>query len=501
MWSDIIQCSVKTLLISVCFLLGNANQVTSYLDGKCNEAQLPRNCSPLTKCPACIRVSWLPRMPYAFKIGNSSTAGGFLHGLLNLMLNKCCGNHSSSCWQVKYAPPETDPEQLLRVTRDTHVIYPVLVDKQEAANEKLNMIGLVPPASIAFVVPKGKRESFPKKLLMAVFEAWPVLILTILLSILAGVFLWLLDTWFNKEQFPRNFFRGSWEGFWWAFVSMTTVGYGDRAPISVLGRSFAVAWILVGICICSIFTATLTTSLTTISLDTKKTLPGSKVGVLKRSIEMALGMQQQAELELYNSVEEMREALDNGKIEGVLLDSYQISHYTDTLFPNTEFKTDAILKEETLSYGAVVNDSYLARCFRNLIAEDKYLLYDFTRHELTKTLKGGGEDEAVQNSQSIFDPTGDLFYPSLYTCLALVAVIFVIGLVAELFYFRPGRSCKKGEKLTESIAMTEPDEKTPLDQLEKEMIIEVQALFNKYREKLEQSAENNGNALTMHSSV
>ena len=37
------------------------------------------------------------------------------------------------------------------------------------------------------------------------------------------------------------------------------------------------AWILVGICICSIFTATLTTSLTTISLDTKKSLPGSKV--------------------------------------------------------------------------------------------------------------------------------------------------------------------------------------------------------------------------------
>ena len=49
--------------------------------------------------------------------------------------------------------------------------------------------------------------------------------------------------------------------------------------------------------------------------------------------------------------------------------------------------------------------------------------------------------------------------------------------------------------------MTEPDGKTPLDQLEKEMIVEVQALFNKYREKLEQNAENNGNALSTHSSV
>lgn len=53
----------------------------------------------------------------------------------------------------------------------------------------------------------------------------------------------------------------------------------------------------------------------------------------------------------------------------------------------------------------------------------------------------------MQNSQSIFDPTGDLFFPSLYTCLALVAVIFLVGLLAELFYFRPGRCTWKKGKL------------------------------------------------------
>ena len=31
----------------------------------------------------------------------------------------------------------------------------------------------------------------------------------------------------------------------------------------------------------------------------------------------------------------------------------------------------------------------------------------------------------MQNSQSIFDPTGDLFFPSLYSCLVLIAVIFL----------------------------------------------------------------------------
>lgn len=49
----------------------------------------------------------------------------------------------------------------------------------------------------------------------------------------------------------------------------------------------------------------------------------------------------------------------------------------------------------------------------------------------------------MQNSQSIFDPTGDLFFPSLYTCIALAVVIFAVGLLAELFYFRPGRCRRK----------------------------------------------------------
>jgi len=28
----------------------------------------------------------------------------------------------------------------------------------------------------------------------------------------------------NPDEFPRPFINGTWEGFWWAFVTMTTVG-------------------------------------------------------------------------------------------------------------------------------------------------------------------------------------------------------------------------------------------------------------------------------------
>ena len=61
-----------------------------------------------------------------------------------------------------------------------------------------------------------------------------------------------------------------------------------------------------------------------------------------------------------------------------------------------------------------------------------------------------------------------------------------------------------GKELSELIALSEVrEEMTHYDQLEKEMLNEVQALFSKYREKLEQlkTAEKNGNPTLLHSSV
>ncbi len=74
-------------------------------------------------------------------------------------------------------------------------------------------------------------------------------------------------TWFverknNEEEFPNNYVAGVWEAFWWAIVSVTTVGYGDKAPRSVLGRILGMFWILAGLFLIANFTAAITTNLT-----------------------------------------------------------------------------------------------------------------------------------------------------------------------------------------------------------------------------------------------
>ncbi|PFG42158.1 voltage-gated potassium channel [Isoptericola jiangsuensis] len=47
------------------------------------------------------------------------------------------------------------------------------------------------------------------------------------------------------------------DGVWWALVTVTTVGYGDMAPVTTLGRTMAVLLMLGGIALLGVVTATL----------------------------------------------------------------------------------------------------------------------------------------------------------------------------------------------------------------------------------------------------
>ncbi|MFT4415900.1 ion channel [Fredinandcohnia humi] len=58
-----------------------------------------------------------------------------------------------------------------------------------------------------------------------------VFLVTLAFIVVSSVFIHLIE----PETFPTVF-----EGFWWTMTTMTTVGYGDVSPTTVLGKAFAV---------------------------------------------------------------------------------------------------------------------------------------------------------------------------------------------------------------------------------------------------------------------
>lgn len=81
----------------------------------------------------------------------------------------------------------------------------------------------------------------------------------------AGAAVWAFERKHN-EEFPKDPMNGLGDGFWWAAVTMTTVGYGDKAPRSLGGRIVGLVWMFTSMLIVASFTAAIAASLTVGSL-------------------------------------------------------------------------------------------------------------------------------------------------------------------------------------------------------------------------------------------
>ena len=81
--------------------------------------------------------------------------------------------------------------------------------------------------------------------------------------VIVGALIWLLERRCNPEQFEPDLRRGLFSGLWWSAVTMTTVGYGDKAPRSAGGKIVGLIWMYLGVVMISGFTAVVASTLTT----------------------------------------------------------------------------------------------------------------------------------------------------------------------------------------------------------------------------------------------
>jgi ABC-type amino acid transport substrate-binding protein len=82
------------------------------------------------------------------------------------------------------------------------------------------------------------------------------------LLLVVGFVAWLAERRANPRDFEPEPVRGLFSGFWWAAVTMTTVGYGDKAPITFLGRLLGVVWMFYALILSAIIVAQLSAAVT-----------------------------------------------------------------------------------------------------------------------------------------------------------------------------------------------------------------------------------------------
>lgn len=110
----------------------------------------------------------------------------------------------------------------------------------------------------------------------------------LLVLAIVGTLIWLAERGGPDSQFPNHPVKGIANGIWFAVVTMSTVGYGDLAPRTRVGRLVAGIWIILSVITASSLVAGIASTLTltglkTSVISTAQDLAGKSVAVLANS--------------------------------------------------------------------------------------------------------------------------------------------------------------------------------------------------------------------------
>jgi ABC-type amino acid transport substrate-binding protein len=143
--------------------------------------------------------------------------------------------------------------------------------------------------------------------------------------ILASLIVWHFERKKNPTQFGGRTAHGLGAAFWFITVTMTTTGYGDKAPITPLGRIVTIVWMFVSLFLMTAFTASVASTVATVrthtrvasAADLQRFTNGVLHGTLAEKVLAEIG----APILLFEDLPPAFAALQEGKVQTVVADS------------------------------------------------------------------------------------------------------------------------------------------------------------------------------------
>lgn len=267
---------------------------------------------------------------------------------------------------------ENTMEALVNNEIDLALYVPIRAEKED----KVDFLPIYHSTTLGIAMPKRNDFISIGKGLFTMKFLYVVLSLSALLLVIAIIF-WLIERNENEDDFggDRTWYEGIGASFWWAGVTLTTIGYGDKAPQSFGGRTVAMLWMLISMFV----TATLTASLVSVfGSENTVSFPGDlqdkKIAVVKESPASDYLKKENLNPQEMDDTAAGLEALNNQEIDYFIHNAGSLQYYKKThknFSPSIQTTNKAPQAFAfALASDQVVRDDLQQRIYEKLLSEN-----------------------------------------------------------------------------------------------------------------------------------
>ena len=154
-----------------------------------------------------------------------------------------------------------------------------------------------------------------------------------------SLILWFIERRVNLQHFGGKPIHGFGSALWFAAVTMTTVGYGDKTPQTGIGRLLALIWMFLGILLVSAFTGSVASTITLSSMESSISnihdLSRFRNGVAEGSTAEEIINRTGIQARRYPSVEAGLKALSDKQITAFVSDDLTLKYLITRKYPDS----------------------------------------------------------------------------------------------------------------------------------------------------------------------
>ena len=295
--------------------------------------------------PAIAQIAPEPKPPVRLTVGVAGAPPFLVYGdketdtINGISLDVWRDIASSQGWESDYVPQTSVSEALQAVAegRLDILIGSISITPERVRQPEISFTQPYFGSSVGVMI-RGEQSTLWHRL--APFFGIAALssagILTFLLFVV-GNLIWLAERRQNPEQFAPKYSDGLQNGMWFALVTLTTVGYGDRSPKTKVGQLIASVWMIVALLsfssitagLASAFTAAMSESAAEPSLQTTGDLKGKSVAVVTDTTAVGWADFYRADIRLAPNLEAAVTLLKQEQVEAVMFDRPVLVYYVN----------------------------------------------------------------------------------------------------------------------------------------------------------------------------